>query len=454
MSVRALLLCAALGLPLFPVWADPAPASVQADGLGAAKFPRFRGTLTVESALQVGLQQSLAVALGLTQVRQEQAAVAEAQSATRPQISLSGFANKNSIPMIYQSAPGIMPGFLETYPRPGAVSATAMFMLPLYTGGALENQLQAAEQSQKGAVARAAFTLRDSARRIRSTYYQVQLALQDQATLRWEMTQAREVERIAQQQLRDGKVAPYVHLRAQSEVANLEQKLNDAETEIDQRELDLKTAMGIAVDSQFEYDSIPKASLLPPAPLAQLFETALTERCDLVAARYSLEEGDRLVAAAVSEYAPKAYLVGMGESTQVGPFSGGYNNTGYSVGVVLSFSLLDGGLRAAHEQKARATVEERQLRLRQMELDATSQVAGARSRLIAALKNLDLSQTELDKGAEDWRIARLRLQAGRGIYLEILDALASLGRARNNRSRALYGALTAQADLLYATGRY
>ena len=418
-----------------------------------AGFPRISGLVSAESVVQLGLQHSLEVAMAQSRLRIQLADTDEARSVTGPQLSLNGYGMRNTMPMIYQSAPGVMPNFIQLYDRPGALSASLMLMMPLFTGGALQHQLQAAEQAEKAAVARAALALRETARQVRVGYFKVQESRASAQVLTWQCKQNEEMERIAQEQLKAGKVAPYVRLRAQAEVAATQQQQNNLDAELCEREVALKTAMGVSVDSCFQY---PEAESAPasPAPLPDLIKLSLSERSDLVAARYAVAQGDRLVAAAVSEYSPKAYLVGMGESTRTNPFGIGMSETGYSVGLVLSFPLFDGGMRAAREDRARASLEENQLKLRQLELDATGQVTSARSRLVASLKNWDLSQIELARAEEDWRIAHLRQVAGRSLYVESLDALLTLARARNNQVRAFYSARLADADLVYATGRY
>lgn len=438
---------------LLPVRAQNGPV-LRKEGEGTARFPRYAGTLTLENALQVGLEQNLAIALSRTQLRQEQANLAEARSLSRPQVSLSGFALKNNIPMIYQTAPGVMPTFTQVYDSPGALSANAMLMWPLFTGGALESQLQAAEQGERAALARAAFSLREAARLIRTRYYQLLQTRSEQTVWNWQVTQTREMEQIAEVQLRSGKVAPFVRLRAQAEVAASEQSLTRSVAELEGREADVKMAMGVAVDSAFDY---PEEPVTPPAAPAALFElqaSALAERSDLIAARFAVEQDDRLLNAALAEYAPKAYLVGMLESTRIDPFSSRRTENGYSVGIVVSLPVFDGGLREAREDRTRANLEERKIRLRQLELEASGQVVSARAQLVAALSNVDLSHIELAKAAEDWRVARLRMQMGRALYVDILDSLAAYARARNNHNRALFGAHLAAAELLYATGRY
>ena len=439
----------ALALGLSPVVAQ----TEEPLSKGYADFPRVAATISADSAVQLALEHSLAVALGRIQLRLQSSETEEARAASRPQLSLNGFAMRNSMSMISQSAPGTMPNFIQSYNSPGAVSASAMFMMPLFTGGALEHQLQAAEQSERAAVARTAFSLRETARQVRLAYFQVQESRAKSLVLAWQLTQNLEVERIAQEQLRAGKVAPFVKLRAQAEVAATQQGQNDLRAEVSEREVALKVAMGVAMDSNFGYPT-QEAPPANPAPLSDLMATSLQERSDLVAARFAVDQGDQLVSAAISEYAPKSYLVAMGERTRTNPFGASMSETGYSIGVVFSFPLYDGGLRAAREDRARASLDERRLQLRQLELQATGQVAAARARLLSSLDNLELSQVELNRAQEDWRIAQLRMVAGRAIYLEVLDALLAISRARNNQVRALFSARTADAELMYAIGRY
>lgn len=446
---------------LFVAQAGELPAAAQPDeksnpstvAQDLAGFPRVSGAVSADSVVQLGLQHSFEVALTRARLRMQAAETDEARSASRPQLSLNGYGMRNTMPMIYQSAPGVMPNFIQLYDRPGALSASLMLMMPLFTGGALEHQLQAAEQAEKAAVAKTALALRETARQVRLGYFKVQESRAAAQVLAWQLKQNEEMERIAQEQLKVGKVAPFVRLRAQAEVAATQQQQNDLEAELTDREVSLKTAMGVSIDSQFIYPELEDAPAAPAA-LVDLVKLSLSERSDLVAARYAVEQGDRLVAAAISEYSPKAYLVGMGESTRTNPFGPAMSETGYSVGIVLSFPLFDGGMREAREDRARASFEENQLELRQLELEATGQVTSARARLVASLQNLNLSKVELAKAEEDWRIAHLRQVAGRSLYVETLDALTALARARNNQLRALYSARLADADLVYATGRY
>jgi outer membrane protein TolC len=160
------------------------------------------------------------------------------------------------------------------------------------------------------------------------------------------------------------------------------------------------------------------------------------------------------VAEVLSEYAPQLALYAMAEARQPElagptPFDGGYQ-----VGLVLSWSLYDGGERGARREEAEAMRQARLLEARQLEYDVAAEVERERARWKAALENEKLAGTEVTAAEEELRIARMRFELGRGIHLEVLDALATLRRARTNMIQAAYRRGLAESDFLFATGRY
>lgn len=71
----------------------------------------------------------------------------------------------------------------------------------------------------------------------------------------------------------------------------------------------------------------------------------------------------------------------------------------------------------------------------------------------AAEKNVEASKKGLDQAEEQFRIGQERFAGGRGIQLEVLDAQATLTRARFNLVASLADHESAKATWLKATGR-
>ncbi len=421
-------------------------------GGDAAGRPRYQGSLTLPEALELGLRENLSIALGRADARAADADAAEAAAMGSPKLAVGATGAGGTAPMIWPPAPRVEPGFLTLLP-PGAVSLSATLMVPIFTGGLFEARLEAAEQSQKAAVARAALTLRETARAVRTSWHAVQQARAEQEVAAWEVAQQQELLRLAHLQLEQGRIARVVVLRAEAEAAAAEGRRALAGADLAEAEAALKAAMGISVQSELDYEASP-----PEPPLRATEEedlrTALSDRPDLVAARYAVEARDRSVAEALAEFSPQVYAMAMAERMQRGAFQGGPLEGGYQVGLGIAWPVSDGGERAARVERARAQREAGQLELERLGLEATAQVLSARARAQAAWRALELAEAELAAASEGLRIARLRYLAGRSIQVEILDAVATERRARSTLAEATARAGRARADLLYATGRY
>lgn len=427
------------------------PAPLTRDGEGPGGSPRVRGDLTVEQAVDLALRYNLAIALARSQEAAARADVLQASSDGRLKLSLNGFLVSQSGTMIYNTPPGVDPAFTTLLPRPGAADANAMAMLPLFNGGMLRQRLAAAREAERGATARVAVALWQSTREARVAYYAVEMEKARLAIALWRRGQLAEALRVTRKQLEVGRVARYVVLRAEAEAAAADQQINDLHAAIAGREAELKRALGVAQDSQFAYVDPPPAVSLPTRE--ETLTHALADRPDLAAARAGEAEAVRRVAEARARSAPQGYLVGAYEGMKPGPFNGAASNHTFSVGLVVSVPILDGGARRAEVDRARAGQGGRALEIRSLEQDVDRQVTVAWNDLDAARRNLDLALTEVDRAEEDLRVAHLRYTLGRGIYLELLDAVTAASRARLNQANAAWQAATAQANLLYVTGR-
>lgn len=427
-----------------PALADPLTQT----GVDPAGRPRYVGTLTLEDALGLGLRENLGIALSQAEARMAAAETAEAAAMGRPKLSIGATGNTGNAPMIWPQVPGVMPGFVTDLPA-DSVSLNAGLMVPLYTGGLFRNRLEAAEFEERASIARQALSLREVGRDVRSSYYMLQGARAELQVMEWELKQQQELLRLTRQQLEAGRVAKVVALRAEAEAAAAEGRVEAARAEVAEAETELAMALGVSPTSRFE---VPETTQEPPlgATEEEDLATAMSDRPDLVAARFAAEAGDKRIAEAVAEFSPQVYAMGMAERMQDPMMISG----GYQVGLGIAFPLYDGGERAARVDRARAAREAAGIEVERMEQEATAQVVASRARLQAATRAVELAELEVAAAEEGLRIARLRYEAGRGIYLEILDAVSALSRARTARAEASARAGRARADLLYATGRF
>src|SRR5206468_2790718 len=117
-----------------------------------------------------------------------------------------------------------------------------------------------------------------------------------------------------------------------------------------------------------------------------------------------------------------------------------------------SLPLFDAGLRRANRRTAEADQRHRQLDLERMSLEVTQQVTSALLSLGAAEQNVTTAQAGARAAQEEYQVALERYQAGRGVLVEVLDALAARTRAQTNVVQALFDYNVAQDQLRRAIG--
>lgn len=414
----------------------------------ARALPCYQGELTAEKAVELSLRYSPDVALAGFQADLSRAERERTASESRLKVGLGMLAARQGPSMIYAS--GGDPNFLQVLPSGSSLNLNAMAMLPLYNGGWLHHRLAAAEQAERATLARQQVALQSTSRRARLAYFEVSQARAELESSQTEVLARQELLQKVQERFKLGRVARYVILRAEAELSIAQQQQNTARSRHLQREAELKSQLGLSWESRFDYpeqNDFPPPP--PPAPLAESLRKAQQRRPDLIATRVAVEEGDQRLLASLAEFSPRLALVAQAESMS-SPAMGW--KPGASLGLTLSLPLYDGGQRQAQVEAAQAEVGLRQTALQQLELQVESEVTVAHASLTEALDNAALAEVELAKASEEWRIAKLRFEVGRGLYLEMLDALAVRARARSNRLRAVFEARKRQADYLYATG--
>lgn len=457
----ALLLLCAVG----PLWADPppgpslpartapAPTAPHTEGSGFTSRPRLVGPLSGSAAVDVALAQSLRIGISREETLMATAERLMAASELGLKVSATAVGAAQDRGMIYPTAPGVMPAFYAQLADRNAADFNLMAMLPLLTGGRLQALLYGAQATEKAALARQAWELLDVAREARIAYARVLLARQKLEVAGWEVEQQGENLSLVEKEYAVGRVARYQMLRASAELANARQRENDRRAELEIEQANLKATLGVDMASSFEYVDalgLPAAAGAVDNDMRQ----ALSARADLIAARLDVTAAGQAVRAARARYAPQVFAVGMLEQMyETGRSRPSAWNGGYSAGVVASIPVLDAGERRAQVMRGEADQRRRGLQAQALELEVTRQVIEARTNLDAARRNVALAEEEVARAEEDLRVARLRFLAGRAIHLEVIDALATLARARLNRINALYQATVARADLLRATGR-
>jgi len=418
-------------------------------------------SITSAEAVQIALANNPTLTARKAAVAAFAARANAAGSMTKLQLSTTTFLTRADDLMIVPSSPGVEPANARMVPATARASQSLMLMYPLFTGGRLRWADLAARSEADAASAEAAAAELDVALATRIAYDRAALAASYVEVYRRLVEESAERVRVAEAAYREGRVASYDVLRNRTALAEARQQLTNAERDAALAAIDLKHLLGVSQESTIELSDKLEDNNEPakpsqgngggsPAAAAISFTEALAGRPEIKAAESVVAAAQAKLRAAKAAYLPQVYAVAMQELSAA---RDDIFRRGSLIGISASLPILDGGARSSAVSEAQAALEEARAAQRDLALAVARDLAAASAELAAASKNVATAQAALDQAEEDYRVVRLRYEAGKGINVEVLDALTSLTRARTNLADALYQQRIAGHRLARSIGR-
>lgn len=305
---------------------------------------------------------------------------------------------------------------------------------PVYTGGRLSAEISAADHMAEAAEASARATRDDVIFGVAAPYFAV-LRLQKVV----EATEAavrtlEESARIVEQRVDVGK-APVVDLyRIRTRLANTRQELIRRTGDLAKAKTRLREAMGVEDVLQ----RIDVADTLAYTPrqydLSAAVEQALRRRPEYLAQSEMVKARGRMVTAAIAGYLPQVSFNGYLSSA----YGASWNRWRSDAGIVVNISLgfLD-PVNPAAVREAKAAQRAEEQRLQGLRLEVVRQVETAYLDVGEAEKRIRAAEAALQEARETVRIEQLKLEVGKGIINDLLDAEADLLQAEVNYATAL-----------------
>lgn len=236
-------------------------------------------------------------------------------------------------------------------------------------------------------------------------------------------------------------------LRAEIDRAQAEEDLKRAQIEFQRARLALATAL----DRPDDFDIvIPQGP--PPPTGANLEQQALDLRPDVKAAAENLElaYGQRMQL--YMQYLPSIGAFGAYNYASTSTFNP--NAFSWQVGLGLTWTILDGGLREASIREATAKIAEADAFKRQTDLKAVTRVKEAQLDLQGAIANRAKARERTTLAQENARLVDVAYKAGAATYLESTDSVQTLRQAEVNSVAESLNVDLATLKLLNAVGAF
>jgi outer membrane protein TolC len=248
---------------------------------------------------------------------------------------------------------------------------------------------------------------------------------------------------------RNGLVVKSDLLRAQVHVAELQQQLLDARSQVSISKAALSSSMGLDPESEVTPDAELNRSDPLSGDAASWTETALENRPDYLQIALLKRIGETEVRKAKSGHLPSVNLFG---DYEVNSNTLDETKDNYTVGALLELPLFSGGNTMSKVRNAREMLRELQAVKREKELQIRVEAKKAYLQSQSAWKRIDVAEASILQAQQTVRILKNRYQNGLLPLVSLLDAELALQQSHTHHVQALHDFKIAVVELTLAAG--
>ena len=337
-------------------------------------------------------------------------------------------------------------------PDPYNYTFTNSFSLsyPLYTGGRLENTIEAQHQG----LAADDLTEEDARQSVRFKALQAYYDLLQQENLRniskAAVDMASEQRDLIRVQFEEGAAAYGDLLQMEVQLADYHQSLVSAEGSLEAARYTLARVVGLPQDTPLEPTDVftytPFSKTLPEC------ETyALAHRPDGAAADCRVKQYEAVKNAQKSGWHPTINAFANKNLVSNRSFSKDRQDQ-WTAGLMLSWNVFDNGLTSARVNAAKEQENEARAEADNLWNDILLETRTAYAQMKAAEKNISDTARAVQKAKERLKMVTARYDEGMDILLSVTKAQEKLNEARSNHLTALYEYNLGKATLEKAIG--
>ena len=314
--------------------------------------------------------------------------------------------------------------------------------MPFYTGGRLEGNIKNRRYAVNSADLTSENTRQTVKYRVIEAYYNV---LQQENLVKVNesaVQMAAEQLNLLQVQFEEGATAYAEVLQMKVQLANYTQSLTTARSNLQVARTTLLSL--VELTDNFSYEEYP-------SPLEECLEFAFTNRPDLAAANYNINQAEASVESAKSGTRPTI----TGRANKYTSANGAFQNERpgqWQAGITLNWNVFDNQMTRADVKAAQARVEQSKAEAESTNKTVELEVRSAYTRMRAAEENVKATEIAVTQADESYEIAVVRYVEGVDILLNVTNAQEKLTQAQTNYFTALYQYNLYKAQLEKAMG--
>jgi outer membrane protein TolC len=422
-----------------------------------AQTPPAAPALSLDEAITQGLANSQRLAELASRAEAADFVIAGRRAADLPALSLQGgYSRTNHVQEFAIAMPGRSP--LVVYPDiPDNYRARLDLQWPIYTGGRAD-ALERAARAERGAIAKDVEAARADLRfEITRAYWAAVTARETETVVRQSLEAVTGHVSDVRARLAAGLVPPNDVSSAEAQASHQRLLALEAANQRGIAEADLARLVGRdAVSVTASSAGGDRLAQPVDTPVSELVARALRDRAERQALEQRAASAGARAAAVAAGVKPQIALGGGYDyarpNARIFPRSGDWK-TSWDASVNVSWTLWDGGRRAAEHGEAVATAAALETRLVEFDRQVTFEVRARALELESSRQAVLAAGDGIRAAVEAERVVGERYKAGVVTSTEVLDALVARLRAELDRARAVAAVRLAEARLERAVGR-
>ena len=421
------------------------PAMVSADG--TPPTGRQAG-LSLGKCIAIALENSPRTARKEWDVNAARAERDTAQGRLWPEIrAIGGYSHFLEDKLISPRRPGSIDalGFTDDLLR-----GSVVLNMPLYTGGRLRNQVNAADFLARAAEQRLLHSREELIFNVSSVFYSILGQREVINALAFSKKVMEQHQRRTVELFKGKKAARVDSLRTEVRLADIEQQLLREENALAIQCFLLASLMGLDQSKQSPHIDGELRLVDAPVELGTGLGMALARRQDY-----------RALISGVSAQQEKLKVASAGRLPQISLMASYGNqwaldrsdsNELGEIGVLVNIPLFEGGRIGAAMRREHSRLGAAQEAARELELRIQLQVKTASANVRSTLARINVTRKAVTQAAESLRIEREKYDLCKGAITDVLDAQSALLTSQTNYYRALADYNIALAQFCLATG--
>jgi outer membrane protein len=415
-------------------------------------------SLTLEKAIELGMEKNPRMTLARFQIDASTARIAQARSGLYPRIDFNesyvhttnpaqAFSTKLNQEQI--ASQDFDPARLNNPSSIQNFASTLSLSMPIYDAGQIRGGVEQARLNHESASFSAERIRQEVITNIVVAFVGVWSAQDRLEVIHQSLETAKANEKMVRSRYENGLVVKSDQLRAEVRIAELEQERLSAQSQLDVAKVVLNASMGLDTGRLFQLARLDEKELRPPGSLDQWCLESLKNRPDIRQLQLQQTIVEEELKKARMAHLPSLYVTGSYEINSE-DFNQTANN--YTMGVLLRFNIFGGFGTESKIHEALANLEQMKARVRQFELAVEVDTRQAFSQAQSAYDRIKVAEAALNQAQEGLRIVRNRYENGLFTIVNLLDAETSLQQTKTNYLRSLHDYKAALAQLFLAAG--